>query len=304
MDQSELQVYEHQLSQVESALSSDPSNAELKNLRDELVNLITLTKSLVETQPAAPEVKPSAASSRPKASSSSSPPPPAQLSPTHDSNNPASAAIPAQYATKPAHRFAAGEDCQARYAADGRWYPARITSVGGSAQNPVYSIVFKGYNTTELLTAADLRPNRVSASSATSSSAAAAAAITSSTTSTGRKRAAEEANVSGSDSKIGSASGSVAKKKQSEEEEAEKERKRRKNEKKSEKYAAKQAAQEDKAQAWQKFAKKGAKKGYGMGGEKSIFKTPDDPYAKVGVVGAGRGMTQYNQRSKHVYEEN
>jgi survival-of-motor-neuron-related-splicing factor 30 len=34
----------------------------------------------------------------------------------------------------------------------------------------------------------------------------------------------------------------------------------------------------------------------------SMFSTPDDPNAKVGVVGSGKGMTQFQQRGKHVYE--
>ncbi|KAJ3049806.1 hypothetical protein HK097_009208, partial [Rhizophlyctis rosea] len=33
----------------------------------------------------------------------------------------------------------------------------------------------------------------------------------------------------------------------------------------------------------------------------SIFATPDDPNAKVGVVGSGKPMTQFVQRGKHVY---
>jgi len=34
----------------------------------------------------------------------------------------------------------------------------------------------------------------------------------------------------------------------------------------------------------------------------SMFATPDDPNAKVGVVGSGRGMTEFQKRGKHLYE--
>ncbi|KAI8139250.1 hypothetical protein BJV82DRAFT_672827 [Fennellomyces sp. T-0311] len=37
--------------------------------------------------------------------------------------------------------------------------------------------------------------------------------------------------------------------------------------------------------------------------KKSIFKTPDNPEGKVGVVGSGRGMTSYQQRGKHLYSD-
>ncbi|KAI8367651.1 uncharacterized protein BYT42DRAFT_522487 [Radiomyces spectabilis] len=35
--------------------------------------------------------------------------------------------------------------------------------------------------------------------------------------------------------------------------------------------------------------------------KKSIFKTPDNPEGKVGVIGSGRGMTGFQRRGKHVY---
>ncbi|KAN0063894.1 hypothetical protein ACQY0O_003500 [Thecaphora frezii] len=268
MDSSELQLYQHQLEQVESALAADPSNAELQNLRDELANLINLTKSLQggttgASHDATVASKPAAAT--PAASSSSS-------SSARHAESRASQCAGTQ------HRFATGDDCSARYAGDGRWYPARIVSVAGSSDNPVYSVIFKGYNNTENLTASDLRPSKPRAVSPPQSASPAPEASASASTST-----------------------STSNKKLTPEEEAERERRRRRNERKTEKLAAKQAMQVDKAAAWQKFAKKGVKKGV-IPGQKSIFKTPEDPYAKVGVVGGGRGMTAYNSRTKHVYE--
>ena len=90
-----------QLSQVESALAADPSNDELKTLRDELVNLIDLTKSL------------SAATST-STTSASTPQPSASASPSSKPANPPQQQQKQQ--SQPQHKFAPGEDCSAKYA--------------------------------------------------------------------------------------------------------------------------------------------------------------------------------------------
>jgi survival-of-motor-neuron-related-splicing factor 30 len=52
-----------------------------------------------------------------------------------------------------------GDECQARYSGDSKFYPARIISLGGSLDNRVYSVIFNGYDTsTELVTAINLKP--------------------------------------------------------------------------------------------------------------------------------------------------
>ncbi|KAJ1311085.1 hypothetical protein OPQ81_009588 [Rhizoctonia solani] len=72
---------------------------------------------------------------------------------------------------------------------------------------------------------------------------------------------------------------------------------KKKNEKKLEVRAQKAKEQNNKQAAWQKFAKKSEKKGVVIAGVQgsSIFKTPDNPYGRVGVTGSGRGMTDMNQ---------
>ncbi|ORY91245.1 hypothetical protein BCR43DRAFT_101606 [Syncephalastrum racemosum] len=64
--------------------------------------------------------------------------------------------------------------------------------------------------------------------------------------------------------------------------------------------------EEVKKSAWLNFASggdKGKKKKMVAApiNKKSIFKTPDNPQGKVGVVGSGQGMTAYNRRGKHQY---
>lgn len=230
MDKSDLEAYQVQLSQVELALSADPDNEGLVSLQSELKELIEIAQDAVAQA----------------ASSSKS-----------DSSRKAT--------STPMHIWAAGDECLAKYSSDGQWYPARITSLGGSTENQVYSIVFKGYNTTELVKATDLKPlppNYI-------------------------------ANLPLNSNKRKLTKG----------EEEEREKKKKKNEKKVEARAQKAKEQQVKQASWQKFAKKSEKKGVHIAGVAgtSIFRTPDNPLGKVGVTGSGRGMTEVASRIKHKF---
>ncbi|PPQ71340.1 hypothetical protein CVT24_012081 [Panaeolus cyanescens] len=233
MDKADLETYQVQLSQVELALSADPSNTELSSLRDELKELIELAQTAIAQAEAASTSKSDA---RKQANST------------------------------PTHTWAAGDECLAKYSGDGQWYPARITSIGGAVENRVYSIVFKGYNTTELVKSSEVKPL--------------------------------PANYAPS---IASASN---KRKLTKAEEDEREKKKKKNEKKLETRAAKAKEQTQKQATWQKFAKKSEKKGVHIAGVAgtSIFKTPDNPLGKVGVTGSGKGMTEVASKIKHKFE--
>ncbi|EPT03953.1 hypothetical protein FOMPIDRAFT_1114482 [Fomitopsis schrenkii] len=234
MDKADLETYQVQLSQVEQALAADPDNAELTDLRNELKELIELTQAALAQQTAASSSK-------------------------VESSRKAVVAT----ATR---TWAAGDDCLAKYSGDGQWYPARITSVGGSTDNRVYSVMFKGYNSTELLNSTQLKPLP--------------AAYQSAGPSAGNKRKLSKA------------------------EEEERERKKKKNEKKLESKAAKAKEQAEKQHSWQRFAKKSEKKGIHIAGVSgtSIFKTPDNPLGRVGVTGSGKGMTDVAPRAKHKFE--
>lgn len=212
MDKEDLETYQVQLSQVEVALSSDPDNAELSSLHTELKQLIELTQAALAQAEAT-------ASSKAESSRKSG-------------------------QTSQGHNWTAGEDCLAKYSGDGSWYPARINSVGGSVENRVYSVVFKGYNTTEMVKASEIKalpPNYNNVAVASSN-----------------------------------------KRKLTQEEEEERERKKKKNEKKLEVKAAKAKEQNQKQATWQKFAKKSEKKGVHIAGVSgtSIFKTPDNPLGR------------------------
>ncbi|KAK7064167.1 hypothetical protein R3P38DRAFT_28377 [Favolaschia claudopus] len=235
MEKADLETYQVQLSQVDLAISADPDNAELVSLRSELKELIELTKSAIAAQAeAASSSKSESSSSRKKDSST------------------------------PTHTWSAGDECLAKYSGDGQWYPARINSVGGSADNRVYSVVFKGYNSTELIKSSEIKSLPAS-----------------------HAYAAPASN----------------KRKLTKSEEEEREKKKKKNEKKLEVKATKAKEQLAKQATWQKFTKKSEKKGVHIAGVAgtSIFKTPDNPLGRVGVTGSGKGMTEVTAQAKHKF---
>ena len=209
--ENELETYQVQLSQVEANLETDPDNEGLVSLRTSLQELIDLTQAAIDAE---------------RASSSKA----------ESSRKAAAGAVESK-------SWGAGDDCLAKYSGDGQWYPARIASVGGSSERRAYSVVFKGYNSTELVNSSQIKaiPANYQAPAAASS-----------------------------------------KRKLTKEEEDEREKKKKKNEKKVEVRAAKAKEQLEKQATWQKFAKKSEKKGVHIAGVAgtSIFKTPDNPLGR------------------------
>lgn len=172
------------------------------------------------------------------------------------------------------NQFSVGQDVMARWSGDGQFYRATITAIGGADQ--VFSVKFRGYQDTEVVRAEDIKP-----------------------LDTKKRQGIFEDIV-------------VPKK-------AKKEKKPQQEEKKK-----KVSEVEVKKNAWLNFAssaekqKKKKKMAATPINKKSIFKTPDNPDGKgknlhilvwsrlthctqVGVVGSGRGMTQFQQRGKHLY---
>ncbi|KAJ2783131.1 hypothetical protein H4R18_001879 [Coemansia javaensis] len=121
MDAAEIGAYRQKLGEVELALSADPDNAELRQLRSEIEDLLALSAQLVQAEPA-----------------------PAR--PARDSA-PASSA-------REQRQWQIGEACEARYT-DGRYYPARVVAVrpGGA-----YQVAFVGYGDMQDTRAAEMRP--------------------------------------------------------------------------------------------------------------------------------------------------
>ncbi|KAF9650485.1 hypothetical protein BDM02DRAFT_3111987 [Thelephora ganbajun] len=239
MNQEDLETYQVQLQQVETALANDPENDGLKDLHKELKELISLTEQALTQQGAAASSSTASSSKKRDAQSTSAP------------------------------QWKAGDECLAKYSSDGQWYPARIASVGGSVENRVYTIVFKSYNTTELVNSSFIKSLPAN------------------------YQVSHDPYLSSTNNK----------RKLTKVEEEERERKKKKNEKKLEVRAQKAKEQNEKQATWQKFAKKSEKKGIHIAGVSgtSIFKTPDNPLGKVGVTGSGKGMTAVAAPQKHKF---
>lgn len=234
---SELETYQAQLSQVDTALSSDPTNAELLTLKGELENLISLTKSL-----AAASTSSSSAST-----DHAAPTQPTQKKPI------------ARRETESVG-YITGQEVLARYS-DGRMYPARIVSIAGDPASPIYTVVYKGYGNTEMLSASSLRPLHSHHPPPLSERSTAS-------TVTPPPPPSNDDNTPPPPPPTAPGAGADDKAK-----------KKYRNEKKLARREEKSAIQIEKAASWQKFAAK--KKG---GIKESIFRTSDDPYAKVGVT--------------------
>lgn len=130
-----------QLETVQSSLQVDPDNSELQSLKTELEEFITLTETSIA------ELKPSPVESGEKKPSKHPEPEPLPAEPI------AAAAPPSSSS------FAVNENVLARWVSgDNSFYPARITSITGSASNPVYFVKFKSYATVETLSAKDIKP--------------------------------------------------------------------------------------------------------------------------------------------------
>ncbi|SCZ87340.1 BZ3500_MvSof-1268-A1-R1_Chr2-2g04806 [Microbotryum saponariae] len=298
MNVSDLETYEYQLSQIKLALAKDPTNTDYLTLKDELTSLIDLTReyldSITSSTPTPSTTKPSTSTTEPQ--------PRPKPKPSTSTSQPTSTSTPIPTSSKPTYQYQAGQECLAKYSGDHKYYPCRITTVGGSDENRVFSIIFHGYETTEVVALKDLKPLPTT---------------TTTSTQTG------QVGIGGSEGK--KRSGQVE-----DPEAIEKERKRKKYEKKAETQANKTQEQGLKQKSWQTFAKKGAKKGVVIPGIQgaSMFKSPEDlnPQARgefpitfpsnarmnrtlmifngectVGVVGSGRGMTKSLDKKKQSF---
>ncbi len=156
--EAEVKEYRMQLETIQLGLQDDPDNSELQALKQEIEEVITLTESAIA------ELKPPSAPAQPT-----------KLSPTpvrekwSKENHPAyqagyrKADAEPEEAQAPAS-FAVNDTVSARWkSGDGAFYTARITSITGSKNDPVYIVKFQKYATTETLKAKDIKSLSVEA---------------------------------------------------------------------------------------------------------------------------------------------
>ncbi|CAL4121466.1 unnamed protein product, partial [Meganyctiphanes norvegica] len=117
-----VQTYKLQLDQVEAALTSDPNNAELQKLKEDLNEVLTLTKNLIETQAnAVPE---------------------GWEKETVDAED------------IPIKQWGPGMKCSAPWSEDGQFYGAVIDSI---TDDGFVAVTFEGYNNTDVTKASLLK---------------------------------------------------------------------------------------------------------------------------------------------------
>ncbi|KAI9299181.1 hypothetical protein K502DRAFT_361715 [Neoconidiobolus thromboides FSU 785] len=118
MTPEELESYNIQLEQVNLAISKDPDNPELENLKKDLIELISLTKSVLDAQ-----------TSNVKKTESKK-------------------AVP---------KFEIGDHCLAKWAEDGEFYEAVVSAKSNESGEVKYSVIFVGYNNVEVYSPEDLK---------------------------------------------------------------------------------------------------------------------------------------------------
>lgn len=128
---------------TEANLNADPTNTELQTLVSELKEIIALTEQVIAEEKEKAQ----------KASNATS---------TPTSTTPTTPATPYSYSPQPPEpqqTYRVGDNVSARWTSgDNGWYPARITSITGSAKAPVYIVKFAKYNVSETLNAANIKP--------------------------------------------------------------------------------------------------------------------------------------------------
>ncbi|KAL7751298.1 hypothetical protein RI367_003158 [Sorochytrium milnesiophthora] len=262
----ELEQYEFQLGLVRKALEADPENAEMRKLESDLQEVIALSRSLAA----------GATTASTAAAESSS------------GNHEASEQTPADEDAQP--RYKIGDVVAAKWSQNGKYYEATISALSTRTGDQLCSVVFKGYTNVELIKMSDIKPfdpSLVVQSHKRGNAQPLAAAASSPVPTTADSKKSHPHNKTAHTAK-------------------------------KEKYVARQAeieAQHRQQQSsWLQFAsgaaggnKKRKMTGAGSGGilkKKSMFASPDSPYGKVGVVGSGKGMTNYDNRERHQFDYN
>ncbi|KAG2454532.1 hypothetical protein HYH02_000379 [Chlamydomonas schloesseri] len=182
--------------------------------------------------------------------------------------------------------WAIGAQCQAVYSADGQYYDATVEAISAAGN---FIVVFEGYGNKEEVGLTGIRP-RPGADEGYKGVAAPK-----------RKRVEDEPVVNEIPKWL-------AIKDTDDEKTKARKKKLLKSMKSKIRFQQKDLAQKQKQDNWQSFLKgKGSKKktGFLTGSIKkdSMFSVPEGVNAKVGVIGSGRGMTDYGKKARHEFEE-
>ncbi|XP_055630608.1 survival of motor neuron-related-splicing factor 30-like [Toxorhynchites rutilus septentrionalis] len=137
----DLQNYKLQLQQVEAALLTDPENTELLKLRQDLEEVIDLTKDLIRAQQEAEQKKST------------------YIEPTNNSYfESLIAAAEKKQTTQPLAIWKVGDKCSAKWIEDGKYYDATIEAI---IDNGEVNIVFDAYQNRSTTTVGELKKRKV-----------------------------------------------------------------------------------------------------------------------------------------------
>ncbi|OMH86292.1 Survival of motor neuron-related-splicing factor 30 [Zancudomyces culisetae] len=267
MDKEEVILYKNQIKEIEIALEADPENEGLVKLKNEIQDLLELS-CLLESK---------------------------------DSNNSQTnvnynvAATDSSYKTNSeltnSVNWKIGDDCYSKYSEDGKYYAAKIVD---ALPGNRFKVTFVGYGNSESVSSSLLHPITISQQQLDRLNNAKSTTLSKSTNPPSKSSASPSANT----------------------EPAKNTNKRRfgRDESPSSDLSAPKAGKPGKnlkgpnlgstasveQKAWQDFTKKKSKRfKVAPVNKNSIFKSPETIDGRVGVIGSGRGMTQYTERVKH-----
>ncbi|KAH6804276.1 nucleic acid binding/RNA binding protein [Perilla frutescens var. frutescens] len=271
-----LSTYKDQLQQVRKLLNDEPKNSEFLDMEKELVEVIALTKELLET------AKQNDGSSGLVTGISGEASPNLHLSGSSFDT------------ASDGNKFPLGTKVQAVWSEDGEWYDGTI-----EAHTPNgYYVCYDGWGNREEVDPDNVRPLQ----EGTADPLLEAEKIAVATKEALKRKIAQSATKDFQ-------SWTVPPKLQIDPNDPEdvKAAKRKKIHafKSKMRMEAKEVTQNKRQNAWQQFQTtkgKAKKVGFFSGRKReSIFKSPDDPFGKVGVTGSGKGLTDFQKREKHLH---
>ncbi|KAI3770794.1 hypothetical protein L6452_01938 [Arctium lappa] len=281
---SNLSTYKQQLQEVRKLLKVDPGNAEYTDVEKELVEVIALTEELLAT------AQDEAGNSGVGIGTS------ADVSPSFHHSGGTLQNVSVSSEMFDGHKLPVGAKVQAVYSEDGEWYDATIEAFTRNG----YLVAYSGWGNKEEVDPANVRPLEEGIVDPLLEAEKEAEAT---------KQALKRKIAQAAAADVDFQSKSLPAKLRIEPEDPEdvKAAKRKKIHAFKSKMRKEQieVTQNKRQNAWQQFqtTKGRAKKiGFFSGRKReSIFKSPEDPFGKVGVTGSGKGLTDFQKREKHLH---
>ncbi|ONK77384.1 uncharacterized protein A4U43_C02F5970 [Asparagus officinalis] len=275
---SNLSTYKDQLHQVRKLLIDEPGNSEYADMEKELEEVIALTEELLAT---AKHNEESDLVTQHNADASPEQEPFSRISQLNT--------VSSKY-----ERFSVGTKVQAVWSEDGEWYDATVDAI---TPNGTYYVAYDGWGNKEEVDPGNVRPIQEGDVNPLLEAEREAEA-----TKQAIKRKIAQAAVS--DFQSQSLPAKLRIDPNDPEDVRAAKRKKIHAFKSKVRFEKLEVTQNKRQNAWQQFQDtkgKTKKVGFFSGRKReSIFKSPDDPYGKVGVTNSGKGLTDFQRREKYL----